>query len=797
MNELSPYRIYPELIAQPGDFSGGSDFGTGASTLRDYWQVIRRRKGLILQIWLSSLVLTVLICLIVTPIYQATAVLLIQRQAPQVLDIQNQLVTPELPDADHDFYKTQIQILKSQELAARVISKLHLDENGLFNGKSLKGVLPALLRTWRRAADSIKRLLGASGPIPSETYLMGESPEVISNYKEMLSVDPLLETELVRIDFKSFDRSLAAQVANTHAAEYIAESQRLRSEPNAAAEHFLEGQLVELKERLARSETGLNNFRRQRGIVDNLEDLDGSSKSAAGPNPADIAVARMASISNSMAEATANRIQLEAEVLLLRKGDYDSVPEVVSDKRIQDLHEQLAMMQSQLAATTTQFSEHYPKVAQLEAQVRSLREKLAIETREIVGGIEKAYAASVSRENHLNVQLKQEKENVLQLHDAAVGYKVLAREVQTNQQLYDGVVQRMKEFEVAAKANASNISIVDAAVPPLKPWFPKKWLSLAVGGTAGLLFGVCAAFGVEYFNDRLVTPEEVESYLRLPALGAIPQFQFQRKAIPIGRAAHAELALLPGPQVQSFKRDTLVRLKEAYRALHAALLLSQAPKPPRTILFTSAIAGEGKSITTLNTAWILAEAGARVLVIDADLRHSSCHRLLQLDGGVGLSEVLTGQALLGDAIHNAGSFDLLRSGALPPNPAGLLSSVTLIETLRNAVSKYDFVLIDCAPLVPVSDGLLFASAVEGVVMVVNARNTPRALVRQSIVRLRRARANLLGVVLNEINPQHTSYGKYFAYSPLSDDTGTGLPGLTAVSSAQTYSEIQSSEVSGS
>jgi capsular exopolysaccharide synthesis family protein len=799
MNEISSYQVSPDIFAQSSDVSGSLQVTAAGLTLRDYWQVVRRHKRLIFKVWFACIGLTLAICLLVPPIFKASAVLLIQRQPPQVLDIQSQLVAPELPDADHDFYKTQIQILHSHDLAARVISKLDLANNGLFTGKSLTGIISSALRMWREAADFVKRLAGAAQPPPSDTYLRGVAPAAIANYEQMLSIEPLLETELVEIDFKSFDRGLAARIANAHAREYIVESQRLRSEPNAAAEHFLEGQLVELKERLAQSESRLNDFRRQRGIVDNLEDLDNSAKNGSVPNPADIAVARMASISNSLAEATAGRIQLEAEVLLLKKKDYDAVPEVVADKRMQDLHEQFAALQSQLAAMQAQFSPHYPKVAQLRAQVETLGEKLALEARSVVHSIEKAYAASVSRENRLNVQLRQEKEHVLKLHDAAVGYKVLSREVQTNQQLYDGVVERMKEFEVAAKANASNISIVDPAVAPLKPWFPKKWLSLAVGGVAGILFGLCAAFGVEYFNDRLETLEEMESYLRVPALGAIPQFQFQlqrRARIPISSSDGADYALLVGEQNQLMKRDTISMLTEAYRALHAAILLSRAPEPPRTILFTSALAGEGKSVTVLNTALTLREAGARVLVIDAQLRHSSCHRFLQIESGMGLSEVLTGQCALEDAIQHAGSVDLLRSGALPPNPAALLSSSRLRETFAAAASQYDFVLIDSAPLVPVSDALLFASAVEGVVMVVNSRNTPRALVRQSIVRLRRARTNLLGVVLNEVNPERESYSRYYSYSPLADEKVTVRSGMGSVSGEQHHEAVQAAADTG-
>ncbi len=771
MNELSPYQITPEISPRPFDFGGGlEELAAGRSTLRDYWQVARRHKGLIFKVWFAFIGLTLAICLLVPPIFKASAVLLIQRQPPQVLDIQSQLVAPELPDADHDFYKTQIEILQSHELAARVINKLDLADNGMFTGKSLTGIVAAVLRASRDAADFVKRLAGGTEPPSSETYLMGQSPEMIANYEQMLSIEPLLETELVEIDFKSFDRGLAARIANAHAREYIDESQRLRSEPNAAAEHFLEGQLAQLKDRLAQSESRLNDFRRQRGIVDNLEDLDSSDKNSNVPNPADIAVARMASISNSLSEATANRIQLEAEVLLLQKKDYDAMPEVIADKRMQDLHEQLATLQSQLGAMEAQFSPHYPKVAQLQTQVQTLREKLALEAQSVVHSVEKAYAASVSRENQLSVQLKQEKEHVLELHDAAVGYKVLSREVQTNQQLYDGIVERMKEFEVAAKANASNISIVDRAVAPLKPWFPKKWLSLAVGSVAGLLFGICAAFAVESFNDRLETPEQMESYLLVPALGAIPRFQIHRRPkIPIGRTDSVDdYALLASGRNKLAKRDTMSMLKEAYRAFHAAILLSRAAEPPRSILFTSALAREGKSITVLNTASTLSEAGAHVLVIDGDMRHSSCHRFLDIESGMGLSEVLTGQCEFEDAIQHAGSFDLLRSGALAPNPAALLSSSAWRLTLAEAASRYDFVLVDSAPLVPVSDPLLIASTVEGVVMVVNSRNTPRALVRKSIVRLRRARANVLGVVLNEIDPKRESYSPSYSFSRPAD-----------------------------
>src|SRR5438132_1269284 len=188
MNEISPYQIAQEVIPQPCDISGGLEVVTAGLTLRDYWQVVRRHRGLILKVWFASISLTLALCLLIPPIYKASAVLLIQRQPPQVLDIQSQLVAPELPDADHDFYKTQIQILGSHELAALVINKLNLSSNGFFTGKSLTGFVPSVLRAWREAADYVKRLAGAAQPPPNNTYLLGVSPEIIANYDQMLTI---------------------------------------------------------------------------------------------------------------------------------------------------------------------------------------------------------------------------------------------------------------------------------------------------------------------------------------------------------------------------------------------------------------------------------------------------------------------------------------------------------------------------------------------------------------------------------------------------------------------------------
>jgi capsular exopolysaccharide synthesis family protein len=350
-----------------------------------------------------------------------------------------------------------------------------------------------------------------------------------------------------------------------------------------------------------------------------------------------------------------------------------------------------------------------------------------------------------------------------------VQYAILAREVDTNRQLYDSVLQRMKEMGVAAELRASNVSIIDKAELPHTPSRPKKLQSLLLSALVALIGGVSLAFLLESLDNTLKTPEEVEHYLRLPNLGILPDFvssEWQRyapqKLLALPPRLPRSLASGKEPELVVSHHSFSV-VKEAFRTLRTAILLSRAGASPKTILFTSGIHGEGKTVTVLNSAMAFAEMGVPVLVIDADLRRPNCHRLLWMENGLGLTEVLTGQTNPMEVIRPTGinHLFLLSAGSLPPNPAELVGSKKMQETVASLREQYDYILIDSPPVIQVSDALLLSTIVDGVVLVVSSQETPKYVVREARSRLSYARAKILGVTLNRVNLRRGDYAYYY------------------------------------
>jgi capsular exopolysaccharide synthesis family protein len=436
---------------------------------------------------------------------------------------------------------------------------------------------------------------------------------------------------------------------------------------------------------------------------------------------------------------------------------------------VQMLKQQLAQREGEFVHLSTLFKPSHPRMEQVQTQVEDARRQLRQEIQRAVRGIESAYQAARARENALRNEMQKQKAATLGLKDAAVQYAILAREVDTNRQLYDSVLQRMKEMGVAAELRASNVSVVDKAEPPRTPSRPKKIQSLLLSALVALIGGVGLAFLLEYLDNTLKTPEEVEHYLRLPNLSIVPDFlslEWQRygpqRLSSLPPRMPSSLASGKGPAfVLSHHSFSVV--KEAYRTLRTAILLSRAGESPKTILFTSGIHGEGKTVTVLNSAIAFAEMGIPVLVIDADLRRPNCHRVLRMENGLGLTEVLTGQTGPMEVIRPTATDHLffLSAGSLPPNPAELVGSKKMQETVASLREQYDYILIDSPPVMQVSDAVLLSTIVDEVVLVVRSQETPKYVVTDARSRLSYARAKIVGVVLNRVNLRSGDYAYYY------------------------------------
>lgn len=777
MKESSPYpiqRVYPEPVPAPQYTGRGVDpdfFGAPEAAgpdLRDYFRIIRRHAKLIASMFVAAMLVTGLVVLVVTPHFTATSTILVEPNAPHVLNI-NEL-SSETSTAGPEYYGTQKEILLSRGLAAQVIRDLGLDRNSDFTGTSLhRGFFGEMIHTVR---VSIKDLLKSRPAVrPLDQY--GVDPQLVDLYLADLKVELDVGTRLFVISFTSANAALASQVANAHVHTYIHRGMEIHAQASQDAEQFLEKKLIELKERVEKSESALNTYRRERGIVAfNLDDRG------------TILNERLTEMNKALTKAETDRIDLESEHDLISKRNYNSLPAVIDSQLIQHLKTQDDVIAGEYASMAQQFKGDYPPLKELKAKVDETNARLAAEVNHTVQGIESQYQASVGRETALQQSVEDLKTKALALNDASLQDAVLAREVDANRQLYKSVLERMKEIGVAGEVPTSNVSIIDSATTPIDPSSPKKLIDMAIAGAMALFLGIGIAFLLDHLDDGLHNPEEAEIYLQLPSLGSVPDF------LTLGaeeEAAETALPVTGGPPTliassASDEREIMMAKSrfsiagESYRAIRTAILLSRAAEAPKTLLVASGAKAEGKTVTAVNIAMAFAQMGGRVLLIDADMRRARCHEVLGVHNLVGLTEVLVGQKQASDVIRPIGNGGLsfMSAGSVPPNPTELLASRRMQEVLEELSAAYDSVLIDSPPVMPVSDSVVLSRLVDGVVIVVGPR-TPKQLVRHACSRLGQVGARILGVVLNQVNmksPDYYHYHRYYAYEDYSKPAGT-------------------------
>ncbi|MEW6270542.1 MAG: polysaccharide biosynthesis tyrosine autokinase [Thermodesulfobacteriota bacterium] len=726
----------------------------------EHWRTVRRSWRAIAACAAVAVLATGLYVVLKTPLYTAESKILIERRTPQILDVR-EIVADGIGGEESNYYRTQQEILQSRALAVEVIRELGLDRDPAFTGASEDGglIAGAIARVRASLAGLLRR--APAHALPDDGT--GVAPEVVDRYLGSLSVAPITRTRLAVVRFTSPDPVLSAKVANAHVQAYIAQGLRLRSEATDDARRFMEAKLVELKERLEASEVALNAYRRSRGIL-SLDEKE------------NIVVERLSDLNRRLSEAEGRRIALEAEIKLIQSRDYDSLPGVANNPLIQAIKGQLAEVERQYVELSAQFKPTYPAVEQAQAQVRDMRERLRKEIAKVVSSIESAYMAAADTEGELARKMEEQKAETLRLKDASVQYAILQREADANRGLYDSVLQRMKEIGVAAAVQASNVSVVDVASVPRFPSSPQKKRALLLALLAGVLGGVGLVLGRSHLDNSLKGAEDVERFLHVPSLGLIPGFDELRSDAKAASQLAFQAPRIGAEAGLIVARDSFSVVTEAYRSFRTALLFSQPEVEPRTLLFTSALAGEGKTTTSLNTGIAFGQLGARVLIIDADLRRATAHRRFGLANREGLSEVLTGRAEL-DTVTRPTSVDgvwFVSAGQLPPNPTELLASRSMAKVITQASERFDYVIIDSPPVMAVNDAVVLSPMVDGVVMVVEAHETPRKIVQRAEQRLCQARARILGVLLNRVDATSDHYSTYYGgnyYSSYYHGTG--------------------------
>ena len=780
-NQPSPYFIRrtarPETPAiELRDFSVVED---QVHPLRDYWLIVKRHRWLIVSCALVVFIGAALYTFTRTPLYTSEATLLIERKAPQFLKLQD--ARGDADDYNQEFYKTQYEILKSRALAERVVRDEALEEHPFFGGgkttqESKEGLVSGL---WQQLKATAVNLLPAKPVAPDTQEPIPLSTQLAVGYQSMLEVRPIAGTSLVVIKITTPDAALSARLANAHASSYVRYGNDLRSQTNSDAGEFLQQKLTELKERVEQSEAALNSYRKEKGIIS----VDDKSN---------VIIERLLDLNKGLTAAEGERIAWEAQVRAARGRNPEEVPSVRNSSAITSLKAELAKLEGEHASLAKEFKPGYPPLDAVKLRLDENRRRLSGEIDREIKSIEAGYAAASNKETNMRAAMDEQKRATLSLKDSAVQYAILAREVDTNKQLYDGVLSRLKEIGVAAEVRSTNIHVMGKALPPGFPSYPDKRRTMMLGLLLGLAGGMGLAFLREQLDNTLKTPEEAERYLHLPNLGMVPDFAAMKGTgngfvSRLVKSAQAELPLSARKEDRESRgavlldHDPLSVVSEAYRSLRSALLLSQAGGPPHTVLVTSAVRGDGKTTTLINTAIVFAQLGIRVLIIDADLRRSSCHRQLNMENGVGLSDLLAGQIEPAQAIRptKAENLFLISGGTLPPNPAELLGSEKMHSLLQELRADFEFIFVDTSPVLAVSDPVFLSTMVDGTLFVIGSR-TPKPLIKKARARLNITQTKLLGILLNRVDIHKNEYSgyyqQYYTYyqdaAPALDDAAT-------------------------
>jgi succinoglycan biosynthesis transport protein ExoP len=706
----------------------GSDGAVRESLhLRDYWNVLRRRRGLAFLVLLLVVGLGVARVYLIRPLYWSTAQILIERNVPNVLDFDR---NARVNDALEDFYQTQYRLLQSRLLARKVVERLHLLDDPEFGGP--------------RAVDDIET---------AESAAPGASPDMegaIDDFLLRLKIQPVKNSQLVAIGFLSSRPELAAEAPNALADEYIQQTLDFRYRVSAEAGSWLATQGKEQTQKVEAAELALQKFKESEGLVSIEERRT-------------LLEQKLKDLGSSLTAAKTRRLDKEALYRQMQTASSaEELPEVLQSPVVQSLRSELATLERQGAQLAAKgYLDDHPEVVRLRQQIDGTRQKIAIEARRVIRAAENDYRVAAAQEASSAEALEAVKREALDLSQRGLKYDALKRDLETSRTLADNINTRQKQTDVARDVQASNIHVIDPAIVPAKPMRPQPVRDIGLSILLGLGCAIAAAFLRDYFDSSVGRPSDVRR-LGLPLLGVIPET----------RARRTPLVVTNGHRKEPFA--------EGYRVLRTALDPVTAEDPGQVLLVTSTLQGEGKSLTSVNLALTLSSTDERVLLIDGDLRRPALNTLLQTRRAPGLSEVLTGVASIEQAVVRvAGTrLSLLPSGtAITYNPADLLASGGLRELLATLRGRYDRIVIDTPPAGAIADTLVLSPLADGVLVVARSGKVTRNDLGHVLERLANARAPLLGVVLNRARPDKDrfEYGLYFSPDAFADKGLRRLP----------------------
>ncbi len=724
MNVL-PLNLQPGSVGEGASVAPRSIENERSPLIQQYLRIALRWKYLIIGVTVACIVIGLIITLLMTPKYTATATVEIAREASQVTSIQG--VEREAGIADQEFYQTQYGLLKSRALSERVATQLRLvDDPDFFAMFGLKSDNPAFKQTSNRyvAAGRAERQR-----VAGEILLRN------------VSINPTRLSRLVDIAITSPQAGFSARVANAWAENFIQTNLERKVQATSYGRNLLERQLQLQKQRLDESQRQLVGYASQQQII-NLPAQGGSNGTVTSERS--IVADNLAALNTALTQATADRIEAEARYRSGSAGG--SSTEALGNVAINSLRQRRAELAAQYQQMMVQFEPGYPAAQALKSQIDQLDRAVSREESRVTGSIEGVYRAATARENALETKVDQLKLSYLDNRRRSIQYNIFQQEVDTNRALYDGLLQRYKEIGVANGVGVNNISIVDAANEPQKPSSPRLLINLFLSLLAGLVLGAGAALALEQMDEAFGDPSEVERKLGLSLLGSVPKTKEDRE---------------PRDELLDRKSD----LVDAYLAISTNLSFTTEHGAPRSFSVTSTRPAEGKSTTALALATMLSRAGKRVIIVDGDMRSPSIHHLGNVGHERGLSNFLSGEEAIEPLTFQMPDLGLtaMSAGPIPPNAAELLTGTRLAMLIDRLLKDYDHVVIDGPPVMGLADAPLIAAQVEGVVYAVESHGIRATQVKTALSRLAAANVRIFGGVLTKFEARRATYGYGYEY----------------------------------
>lgn len=711
--------------------------------LLDYLVILRKHQWLILTFLLTVVTVVTIASFKMKPVYEAAARVEVDKESQSPLPFQEENSYDEFVDMD-SYLETQTKILESETLAFQTIKSMDLARYPEFGGG------PGTLAFGQGGAGTRR-------------------PAILGAFLGGLSVKRVPNSRLIEVRFEAEDPQLAAQIVNAHLQNYIEQNFRSKYDATTQASNWLSSELEELRIKVEKSEDARLAYERQNQIwqIDEKQD---------------ITTQKLADLSKAVTDAQTGLAEKEALYRMAQSGNVDALPAARENPVIQDLLKRKSETNAFYADALNQYGPNYPKVQRLAAQQQQVDDDLANAQKTMVDSIQVEYNTARSHVDILQASLDKQKADANDLAEKLVQYHILQHDAEANKQLYDGLLQKLKEATISVGLRSSNIRVVDPALAPISPSRPQKARNILLAFLVGLVGGIGLAIFREYLDNTVKSPDDIEALTGLPSLAVVP-------ALPGMNGHHSHRLAWPSrdpiPQAGAGPRVELLsylqpksQISEAFRALRTSLLLSQAEHPPQVILVTSALPREGKTTAAVNLAVTLAQLGDRTLLMDSDLRKPGIRRAMNLTIGkeLGLSSFLAGVCTLDEAIlphPTISNLSALTTGPVPPSPADLLSSDRMQEAITEARRRFKFIVIDSPPIMAATDAVILSVLTDGVLLVVRSGETPKEAFTRSRDLLAAVKSRLLGVVLNAVDSSAPDYYYSYRYYPYAYGYGYG------------------------